>query len=87
MKLPENYSSWVEFAKECGKYTPGTEIVFKANEVISEKYNINAVKAKAFDEVMELALAAKKKVSSLTTGWGEDSAVMTRFLILLTDGK
>ena len=79
MKLPENYQNWIEFAKKCDEFQKKhPEAKFAA------EFRIDAVKAKAFDEVIELALAARKEVSSLKTGWGTDMAIMTRFLILLT---
>ena len=91
MKLPENYQNWIEVAKECVKsqaeYPGAKEITFDYRGFVSERLNINAIKAKAFDEVMELALAAKKEVKSLQNSIGTDMAVMTRFLILLTDGS
>lgn len=67
MKLPENYENWIEFAKKCSelqeKY-PGSEKIkldiqsydgggMRGHRTVAE-YNINAVKARAFDEVMEL---------------------------------
>ena len=79
MKLPENYQNWIEIAKECNqlllKHPDAKTIKFDYHGVVSEEFNINAVKAKAFNEVMELALAAKKEVKSLQNSIGTDMAV------------
>lgn len=60
MELPENYGNWVEFAKECIKIQlryPDAKSVKcfnnnKMDERLVSEYNINAVKAKAFDELI-----------------------------------
>ncbi len=96
MKLPENYKNWIEFAKKCNellqKY-PNAKTIKLDNRMHYEfskdgyvnirEYNINAVKAKAFNEVVELALAAREEVSLLEGSVLTDIAIMTRFLILL----
>ncbi len=73
MKLPENYGNWVEFAKECIKTQlryPDAKSVkcFNNNEMderLVSEYNINAVKAKAFDELMEHANFTRNDVMNV----------------------
>lgn len=55
MKLPENYQSWIEVANKCDKILhkyPHCDTIKITKDGIISEFRIDAVKVKAFDEIM-----------------------------------
>jgi len=57
MNLPEQHSSWLNFAKFCMINYPDTKIIIiekkEDNEIKRQEFIVNDVKAMAFEEIMK----------------------------------